>query len=138
MVHGSEPPLLPDSWFDQLLEAQVVMGSWPWFFISFYKVFLFILMINLAFCNIFKSDLYVTNIELWAPIGRYSFIVQASISRGPLVHVHSRICLGMIFNSFKGILLILMLCFFIFFQSHLGVNFYHIHVLIILLHLFHI
>ena len=60
-------------------------GSWPWFFISCYKVFIFMLMINVSHSKIFKSDLYVTNIELWAPISRYSFIVQGSINRFPLI-----------------------------------------------------
>ena len=92
-------------------------GSWSCFFFNCYKVLIFMFNGILACSNIFKSDLYVTNIEVWAPINRYSFIVQSSINRCSLVHVHSRMCLRMIFNSFKGVLFILMWCFLIFSES---------------------
>ena len=60
-------------------------GSWSWLFIIYHKVFIFILMKTLYCRNIFNSDLYVTNIELWAPISRHSFIVQWSINRFSLI-----------------------------------------------------
>ena len=91
-------------------------GSWSYFFFNYYKVFIFRFNGSLACSNTFKIDLYVTNIEVWTPISSYSFIVQASINRCSLVHVHSRMCLGMIFNSFKGFFLILMWFFFILFS----------------------
>ena len=61
-------------------------GSWSWFFIVCHKEFIFMLMRNLSCRKILKYYLYVTNIDLWAPISRYPFIVQASISRCPLFH----------------------------------------------------
>ena len=80
-------------------------GSWSCFFFNYYKVLIFMFYGILACSNILKSDIYVTNIDLWAPI-----------SRCPLFHVHSRMCLIMIFNSFKVHFFIIMLFFLIFFR----------------------
>ena len=91
-------------------------GNWSCFFFNCYKVFILMFTRNLCCRNILKYDLYVTNIYLWEPISRYSFIVQASISICPLVHVNSRMCLGMIFYSFKGLFFIIMWFFLIFFK----------------------
>ena len=92
------------------------LGCWSVFLISWYNVLIFILMRNLS-CNKFlKSHIYVTNIELWSSISWYSFTAQASISRFPLVHVHSRMFFRMIFNSFKVLLFILMWWFLILFK----------------------
>ena len=60
-------------------------GSWSCFFFNCYKVFIFMFNGSLDCRNTFKSDLYVTNIKLWAPICRYSFIVQWSINRFSLI-----------------------------------------------------
>ena len=62
------------------------------------------------------GNLYVTHIGLCAPISRYSFIVQASISTCSLFNFQGRMCLEMIFNIFNRNLFILMWCIFIFFR----------------------
>ena len=70
----------------------------------------------LACRKFLKSDIYVTNIYLLAPISSYSFIVQASINRCSLFHFQGSMCLKIIFSIFNKNLFILMWCLFIFFR----------------------
>ena len=91
-------------------------GSWSYFFLNCCKVFIFMFNGILDCSKILKYDLYAMNIEFSESISRYSFIVQTSISRCPLVHIHSRICFSMIFNSLKVLFFLLMWCFLMFFR----------------------